>query len=151
VNLTQAQRNEIQNRNMATNTYFQMRAANTAARDAERGPPPTMAQLARIAKAGVPKPLSPGEMDHVKGRLNWPSALQEPGFESQRSEIDQLFVKRARYGGLDYADQMKARQTVESMFGRLKDQVGEIPPQDYVACRTFLQSVMYAATKTELN
>ena len=46
---------------------------------------------------------------------------------------------------------MKVRQTVDAMFDQLKEQIREIPPQDYVACRSFLQSLSYAATKTELN
>ncbi len=40
INMTQAQKNEIENRNLATNTYFQMRTANRAARAAKRAPIP---------------------------------------------------------------------------------------------------------------
>ena len=62
-----------------------------------------------------------------------------------------MFVVRARYGGLGYADQMKVRETVDAMVAQLKEQIQQIPPQDYVACRSFLQRVGYAATKTELE
>ena len=151
INMTQARKNHIQNQQLAASTYFEMRAANRAARAAERGPSPTMEQLIRIAKEGAPRPLGPGQMDPVNGQLNWPSALQQDSFESQRHEVDQLFVVRARYGGLGYADQMKVRETVDAMFAQLKEQIQQIPPQDYVACRSFLQSVGYAATKTELE
>src|SRR5262245_25745017 len=41
INMTQAQSAEIQNRQEYTNTYFEMRATNKAARAAEEGPPPT--------------------------------------------------------------------------------------------------------------
>jgi len=150
MNLTQAQRSYIENRNMATNTYFQMRATNKAARAAERTPPPTMEQLARIAKDGAPKLMSHSEMDHVNGRLKWPSALQQPDFEPQRREIDQLFEKLAKYGALDYADQTKVRHAVNEMSSKLKEQIRDIPPQDYVACRNFLRSTLYTATKTDL-
>ena len=44
INMTQAQKNEIQNRQLSTNTYFEMRATNKAARANEAGPPPTMEQ-----------------------------------------------------------------------------------------------------------
>jgi type II secretory pathway pseudopilin PulG len=150
VNMTQAQRNEIQNRNLATNTYFQMRATNHAARQAESAPPPTMEQLTRIAKEGVPKQLSPSQMDHVHGRLNWPGPLQQPVFDQHRRQIDELFEKRARYGGLDYADQTAVRHAVDAMTAQLKEQVNDIPPQEYVACKNFLQSTLYSATKNEL-
>jgi hypothetical protein len=151
INMTEARKNHIQNQNLAANTYFQMRAMNRAATAAERGPNPTMEQLIRIAKEGAPKPLSPNQMDPVNGQLNWPSALQQDMFASQRGEVDQLFTMRARYGGLGYADQMKVRQTIDAMAAQLKEQIEQIPPQDFVACRSFLQRVIYAATKTEID
>jgi hypothetical protein len=36
------------------------------------------------------------------------------------------------------------------MFEKVKSQITSIPPQDYVACRTFLQSLLYATTRTTL-
>ena len=61
INMTQAQKNEIQNQQQWTNTYFKMRATNKAATAAERGPTPTMEQLAtngpgRRAQAARPQP-----------------------------------------------------------------------------------------------
>lgn len=151
VNMTQAQKNEIQNRQQWTNTYFEMRQTNRAARAAEAGPPPTMEQIARIAHDGVPKPLAPNQMDPVSGKLKWPDALQDAGFADQRGELEQLFTAQAQYGALSYADQMKVRKTTDAMFSELKARIKDMPPQDYVACRSFLQSLTYAATKTELN
>ena len=151
INMTQAQKNEIQNRQLAGSTYFQMRQTQRQAVAAERGPSPTMEQLVRIAKEGAPRPLTPSQMDDVDGRLNWPSALQQPCFEAERSELDQLFAVRARYGGLGYADQTKVRDTVNNMFDELKSQIQQIPPQDYVSCKSFLRSVNYAATRTEMD
>ena len=151
INMTQAQKQEIENRQQWTNTYFDMRATNRKSREAERSPRPTMEQLVKMAQEGVPKPLGPGQMDPVAGRLNWPSALQQASFDSQREQVDQLFATRAKYGGLSYADQLAVRQTVETMFGELKSQIRDIPPQDYVACRNFLNSVTYAASKSELE
>jgi len=151
INMTQAQRNSIENDNLAVNTYFQMRATNRAARAAERGPSPTMEQLVRIAKEGAPRPLGANQLNPVDGQLNWPSALQQDSFASQRSEVDQLFATRARYGGLDYSGQMKVRSTVDAMFNQLKAKIAQIAPQDYTVCRSFLQSVSYAATKTEME
>ena len=151
VNMTQAQKNEIENRQQYTNTYFEMRETNRKARAAEAGPNPTMEQLVKLAKEGVPKPLSPSQMDPVNGRIDWPTALQEASFASQRSEVEQLFAMRAKYGGLGYADQSKVRQIIDAMFSELKAQIRQIPPPDYVACRDFLQSLTYAASKTELQ
>jgi hypothetical protein len=151
VNMTKAQHNQIQNDMLATNTYFEMRAANKAARAAENGPKPTMEQLVRIAREGVPKSLNTTQMDPVSGRLIWPDALQDASFTTQRSEVDQIFAKKASYGGLAYSDQAKVRRTIDAMFDEIKDQIRAIPPQDYVACRGFLQSLAYATSRTELE
>jgi hypothetical protein len=151
VNMTQAQRNQIQNDMLATDTYFQMRATNKASRAAESGPKPTMEQLVRIAQEGVPKPLNTSQMDPVSGHLDWPDVLQDSRYAAERREVDQLFAKRAGYGGLTYSDRTKVRDTIDSMSDQLKEQIRDIPPQDYVASRGFLQSLVYAASKTELE
>jgi hypothetical protein len=151
INMTQAQKQEIQNRQQWTNTYFDMRATNRAARAAERSPRPSMEELARMAQQGVPKPLGSKQMDSITGHLNWPSALQQASFDSQREQLDQLFAARAKYGGLSYADQTAVRQTVDAMFSELKSQIRDIPPADYLASRNFLNSVTYAASKSELD
>jgi hypothetical protein len=150
VNMTQAQKNEIENRQLYTNTYFEMRSTNKASSEAEAGPKPTMEQMARYARDGLPKPLPTSQFDQVTGRLQWPSALQQPSFASQRDEVDQMFAKFATYGGLPYADQTKVRQTIDGMYGQLKAQLKQIPPQDYVVCRSFLNSVLCTTTKTQL-
>ena len=77
VNMTQAQKNEIQNRQMATDAYFSMRATNRQAVAAERGPSPTMEQLVKIARQGVPKPLNTSQLDPVSGKIAWPGPLQD--------------------------------------------------------------------------
>ena len=151
INMTQAQKQEIQNRQQYTNTYFEMRATNRAAREAERSPRPTMEQLVRFAHEGAPKPLSPSQVDSVSGRLNWPSGLQQSMFDAQRNQLDELFATRARYGTLSYSDQMVVRKTVDAMFVELKAQVRDMPAPDYIACRNFLTSVTYAGSKSELD
>ena len=45
---------------------------------------------------------------------------------------------------------MKLRKTILAMFDQLKQQVTQIPPQDYGTSRTFLNSLLYANTKTIL-
>jgi hypothetical protein len=150
VNMTQARKNEIQNRQAWTDTYFAMREENRRVRAAERGPNPTPEQIAQIAKSGVPKPLTPSELDPVSGKLFWPGALQLDSFEAQRSQVDELFAVRARYGALSYTDQVKARTTINDMYKAIKAQVNNMPSPDYMLCRSFLGRLMYAATGTQI-
>ncbi len=109
-----------------------------------------MQQLARYAIEEAPRPLNPMQADSVSGNINWPSALQLDTFAPARKVVDELFVQRAKYGGLTYSDQMTAKKTIDGMFDSLKAQIKTIPPQDYVECRTFLRSLIYATTKTDL-
>jgi hypothetical protein len=150
INMTQAQKNEIENRQQATNAYFDMRATNRAARAAEAGPKPTMEQIARMAHDGVPKQISPSQLNPVTGKIEWPIALQADRYADQRTTLEQLVAKQATYGSLGLADHTKVRQTVDAMFAELKSQVKDVPPQDYVASRSFLRSLDYLTTKSDL-
>lgn len=151
INMTQAQSQEIQNHQQYTDTYFNMRATNRAATEAERGPHPTTEQLARIAADGVPKTISPGEMDPVSGQLAWPDLLQDDQFSDQRAEVEKLVAKQSSQGRLGFTDQKAARETIDDMFHELKAEITQVPSQQYVGARSFLQSLIYTLTKTELD
>lgn len=150
VNMTQARRNSIENSQMYTDTYFQMRAANRAYRAAEASPRPTAEQIARLARDGAPRPLSPGDLNSVSGEINWPPALQQESFAAHRAQLDQLSATMATHGTLAISDQMAARHTIETMFADLKSQITDIPPQEYVASRNFLQSLIYTTSRSQL-
>ena len=150
VNMTQAESNQLKNNVQGVQTFWQMRDIGAAERAKERGPRLTPEQLARIARDGAPRGLSASQIDPVTGVLYWPSALQDANFQSQRSTVDEYTAKWVKYGALDYADQRQVRENIDAMFDSLKSQITSIPPQDYVACRTFLQSLLYATTRTTL-
>jgi hypothetical protein len=151
INMTQAQRAAIQNDQLYANTYFELRATNRAARAAERGPRPTMEQLVRIAQQGAPRPLPPGALDPVSGGVAWPELLKTADYNPQRTELNELFAKRAELGGLGFSDQTKARQAVDGMFATLKEQIRSVPSGDYAASRSFLDSLVYVVAKTDLD
>ncbi|MGO9114295.1 MAG: hypothetical protein ACLP9L_34195 [Thermoguttaceae bacterium] len=150
VNMTEAESNQMRNNVQGAQTFWQMRDIGRAEREKERGPRLTPEQLARMARDGAPRGLSASQIDPVTGVLYWPAALQDANFQSQRSTVDEYTAKWVKYGGLDYADQTQVRENIDAMFDSLKSQISSIPPQDYVACRTFLQSLLYATTRTTL-
>ena len=150
INMTQAESNEMNNQVQGVQTFWQMRDIGRAEREKERAPRLTPEQLARMARDGAPRGLTASQIDPVSGALYWPAALQDPGFQEQRSVVDEYTAKWVKYGGLTYADQTKVRENIDGMFDGLKSQIKSIPPQDYVACRTFLQSLLYATTRTTL-
>lgn len=151
INMTEAKKNSIQNQQLGAQTYFEMRAANRAAAAAGRGPTPTMEQMARWARDAAPKPITPSEVDPSTGRIYWPAWLRESSFAPQRAELDQLLAKKVTYGGLSISDQMQAERTIDTMFRQLNSQIKDIRPQDYVASRTFLSSLIYATSGSQLE
>ena len=52
-----------------------------------------------------------------------------------------------RYGGLSYDERTQMRENISAMFDSLKSQIADIPPHEYVACRSFLHSLLYATTQ----
>jgi hypothetical protein len=127
-----------------------MQAINKASREQKAGPKPTMEQISRIAKQGVPDGLQATQLDPVTGQIAWPRTLSDDFFAESRVAVDQLFAKRAAQGDLGIADQSALRQAVENMSGQLKTLVRDLKPQDYVDARKFLQSVMYTGAQRPL-
>lgn len=151
VNMTQAQSNEMQNHMQYENTYFQMKDANQAYQQAHAQPRPTEQELARLAREEAPQPVSPSDVNTVTGKINWPNVLQDDSFSADRSALEQLSAKKAADGSLSIPDEMAARKTIESMFAELKSQITEVPPQDYLASRNFLRSMIYDLAHSQLS
>ena len=150
INMTEAQSNQLRDNVQGVQTFWQMRDIGRAEREQERGPRPTPEELARRARAGAPRALTTSQIDPVSGVLYWPAVLQHASFQAQRSAVEEYTVRWVKYGGLDYDDQSQVREKIDTMFEKVKSQITSIPPQDYVACRTFLQSLLYATTRTTL-
>ena len=87
-------------------------------------------------------------MDPVTGALQWPGALQRAEYQPLRSAVEEYAAKWARYGELDGADQKQIRENITAMLDGLKSRISELPPQDYVASRSFLQSLLYTTTRS---
>lgn len=150
VNLTQAEKQYIQNRQDGTETYFAMRETNRAAREANRSPRLSTEQLVRIASQAAPKQLTAKDIDPVSGKVNWPRLLQDEGFSAERASLDKLALKHAQYGVLAATDLEAAGHLIEAMAAKLRQMVASSPAQQYVDAKNFLKSLMYAVTRTQL-
>jgi hypothetical protein len=148
INYTQAESNELRNEVQGVNTFWAMRDIGRAERAKERGPNPTPEELARRARSGAPSPLNTNQIDPVTGQLHWPAFLTQDMFKDQRTPVDDCAAKWVKYGTLDYTDQTTMRQNIDAMFDALKDQISAMAPPDYVQCRRFLQSLLYATTRS---
>jgi hypothetical protein len=151
VNATEAESKAMKNAVDRVGTYYAVREAGRVAREKERGPRPDAEELTRRAVAAAPRNLNTNQIDPVSGELHWPSFLQEARFESQRTAISDCAMNWVRYGELTYDQQTRIRENIGTMFESLQSQVDVMPPQDYVACRSFLNSLLYATTHTVLQ
>jgi hypothetical protein len=148
INATEAVKNDIQNRELWVDAYFQMRRDNRIARAEERGPHPTAEELIRYAQSGKPKPLGPNQFDAVSGKIYWPRSLRTDEFADSRAQLDELLAKRAHYGDMSMEDFMKVKNLTDRMMGQLKQQVRDMPSMEYVAAKSFLVSLAYEVQNT---
>ena len=143
INMTEAAKRDMENRDQWTDTYFQMRQKNRDYRAAERGPRPSREDFARMAAAGRPAKLSPSQLDTVTGEIEWPRVLTRPEFKDDGKELEGLFAKRAQYNQNTWDDYTKIDSTIKKMRADLKAMVKDIPPTDYLAGQRFLDSLAY--------
>jgi hypothetical protein len=148
VNMTQAQKQDIQNRQAATHAYFDMQATNRAGIAAKRSPRLSQEQLVRIAADSAPEAI---DLNPVSGQVSWPAVLQDQMFAQERAVVQQLLGKQAQYGGLGLSDRNQAGQAIESMSNKLRDEIRKIPSQEYIESKNFLKGLMYSMTQTQLG
>jgi len=151
VNMTQAEKQEIQNRQQYTNTYFEMRETNRNARAAERGSQLSVEQLSRLAHDYAPKPLGPNEIDDLSGKVHWPARLQTNAYAADRNKFESLFGSYSQLGVLSAGEQDKARIIINNMAKTLKSQIRSIHTSDYTTCKDFLQSLLFTTCKCRLS
>jgi hypothetical protein len=143
INATEAVRNSIQNRELATSTYYQLRRMQKSYVAEERGPRPTSDDFSRYAQMDRPRALGPNELDAASGKIYWPRAFRSDQFTAYRTILDELFAKRARYGDISMDDVVKIRDVVTTMIDLLKEQIRIIPAMEYTSAKQFLASLAY--------
>jgi hypothetical protein len=146
VNLSQARQQEIDNQKKWTQTYFDIRDINRQVFDSEqkrrRGSPE---DWIRYAQAGKPKRLSPSELDNVTGEIHWPILLTGQDYGAQRTELQKAFADRAYHGVMNAETFLKVLQVAEDMMTGLKSRVRNLPSDQYVSAKRFLESLAYEA------
>lgn len=98
INAAAARHDELRDDVQGVETFWQMRAIGRAEREAERGPRLTAEELALVARAAAPRPLTVEQIDRVSGELRWPGPLLDPDFEEQRVALDECTARWAKYG-----------------------------------------------------
>ncbi len=149
INVQQALSGAIDNAQKGVDAYFRIREMNRDYRQAERGPKPTREDFQRYARAGLPTPLSPSELDTLTGRVRWPILLRDDHFASLRAELEELLDRWAVSRNLGQVDSfgtddyLAVRNAIDHMQDELRTAVGRLHPQDYASSQRFLRSLEY--------
>jgi hypothetical protein len=128
--------------------YFQGRMANNRYREILRGPRLTLDGYLRLAQVDRPRRLTSSELDPITGRILWPIVLQLNSFASLRDKLEVLFAERAEGGGVNAEAYLLMNRLSRSLHEELKAHIYDIPAEDYVAARNFIESLAYEATIT---
>jgi hypothetical protein len=146
INREEARRRYIENRQKYQQTYFEMRRANREARAYEQGPRPTQEDLVRLAKSKAPPRLDSYQYEPALGKLFWPSLLEDPSFSDEREAINRLMAERTvPTGGRGSKNYVAVKQLTDLMKDRLKSQIHDHSPTQYMTAKNFLTSLEYEA------
>jgi len=144
INAQTAKAMALENKLAFTETFFENRRINRAARALEAGPRPTMDQIVTFARMQAPRRLSSLELDPVTGEIAWPRVLTDKPYKSHRAFIEEQFRLRAKTGGsIDYAQFEVFDKALESFEEKLQANVKKYRVADYGKGRNFLESLRF--------
>jgi hypothetical protein len=147
INVEEARSANLDNHLKYANTYFEMRAVNRQAREAERGPRLSTEQLFRIAQEQAPNRLTSSDLDPLTGDITWPIVLQGNEYNEYRQTLSTLFADRAREGGtVNINELQEIRRTADAALATLRANIKLYPANEYLRARRFLENLSFSAT-----
>jgi hypothetical protein len=138
----QARSAYLQNRMLATQTYFDMRLANENYRKEMQDKPLSMEQYVRLSKMEAPDRLSASQLDSFNGKIYWPPQLMIPEYADQRATLEKLYNRRALGDRSTYGP---IKAATNAFLDILKKDIAKFAPQDFVRSKNFVQSLGYEA------
>jgi hypothetical protein len=135
----------IQNHKLAVEVWFDLKRQNREFRARELDPL-TPSQLSRVIEAQHPERLATWEYNPMTGNLEWPYALQEDVFETEREALEYAFSSRtSRDSGRDSAFASQIHETTDDMLVKLRDRIELLSPNEFGAAKKFLVGLRYEA------
>ncbi len=92
-----------------------------------------------------PARLTASQIDPTTGAITWPTLLRGETYATYRTELQNMFTKRAK-SGVTPELTSKIAYSVGEMKTELQKHVSGSSPTDYVAARKFLDSLAYEGT-----
>jgi len=145
----EARTKNIENNKKAADTYWAMRERHDQYKDQQRQQKKARAEanrakLEETESAPRYRGLGPDDFDSVTGKINWPELLMQPRYDEYRSKLDDLFEHRTLTGGAaGEANSDAIEDTANAMREALKDQIKDLPADDYIAARKFIDGLAF--------
>jgi hypothetical protein len=144
--IPEQQRHVLENTKTANSLYFQFRENNRAFRARqiarERGSPES---AAKAALNNLPRSLGSDELDHATGKITWPEPLSNTEYASLRAAIEEQFRVRSTKESTESTNLIK--QGIQEMVDLLRSQIEDMPAEEFLTARKFLDSLDYATHK----
>jgi hypothetical protein len=97
--------------------------------------------LNKAAQVTPPRALNATEFDPRTGRVHWPELLLAAEYELPRGELEQWLRDRAS-DSVDDKSSENARSAAARMHSILRENIKSVPADEYIAARSFLESLM---------
>jgi hypothetical protein len=90
-----------------------------------------------------PRRLTSSQLDPVNGKIRWPQVFLHPKYKKLRSRIEELFVQRAATGPTPLIA-TEIHDVIVEVIEKLRGDIEELPANDYVAARKFIDALDYS-------
>lgn len=146
INFEEARSMNLDNQVKYVETYFEKRRINSSERAYERRPHATPEQIARWNEKARPERLAEMELEFAADAIQWPNVLLDDTFTNDRDLVEAAVAARtAENSGLGSNSYRTITNTVDIMQAKLKNQIREMSPAEYLAATKFLESMGYEA------
>jgi hypothetical protein len=90
--------------------------------------------------------LLASELNLKTGAICWPNALQDDKFQQNRTRLEELFRQHVGYEAPQVNMAHEIARSVDQWARALRNEVGSMPPEDFLAAQKFLLGLKYGAT-----
>ena len=90
--------------------------------------------------------LSASELNPKTGAICWPKALQDDRFQENRARLEDLVRQHVGYGAPQVNMAQEIARSVDQWARALRNEIGSMPRDDYLAAQKFLLGLKYGAT-----
>ncbi len=148
VNYEEARSKYIDNQEKWTHVYLERRRASEAEFAKAQAERIAARERSKEFQANNP-PRSPtvlasSQLDPSTGRITWPTGLTSEAFTDLRKSLDSLFELRTHTSTTDDIT-TQIRKKADEMRDLLRTQIRQMPTQDYLEARRFLDALVVTA------